>query len=115
MKKFFPEFKDDRDRMIIVCMLVLSMFAIFLPSLIVILFLKDYVSEASYRISKALFNMELLFFLISLLFTIPIIGWIAGFIIAPILGIINIVVVILALCAIAKQTEIKIPVMFEFM
>lgn len=115
MATIFPQFKDDTDKVITVIMLVASIFMIFIPSLIVVLFVKDYVSESSYKIAKSIFNMELLFFLISLIFAIPIIGWIIGFIIAPILEIINVVVIILALCAIAKQNEIKIPVMFEFM
>ncbi len=114
MKKIFPQFKNDTDRIIIVGMLVLSMFTLFIPSLIVILLLKDYLSEQSYQIAKSIFNMELLFFLISLIFAIPIIGWIIGIIAGPIIGIINVVVIILALCSIAKQSEVKIPVLFEF-
>ena len=114
MKKILPLFKDDTDRMIIVFMLILSLFTLFIPSVIVILFLKDYISENSYSIAKSIFNMELLFFLISLCFAIPVIGWIAGLIIGPVLGIINIIVIILVLCNIAKQSEVKIPVLFEF-
>ena len=85
MRRFNPEFKDDKDRLITLAMLIASMFFIFVPSLVVIFIPKNYISETTYEVAKTLFNFELLLFLISLLFVIPIIGWIVGFIVAPIL------------------------------
>lgn len=114
MKKIMPSFKDDTDKIIVVAVLILSMFFLFLPGLLVILFGKNYVSESSYEISKGFFNFELLLFLISLLFAVPVIGWIAGVILAPLFAIFNIIIIVIDLCAISKGAELKIPVWFEF-
>jgi len=114
MKRIIPLFKDDTDRIIIVSMLILSIFCICIPALVVIFFLKNHITENSYQITKAIFNLELLMFLISLLFLIPILGQLMGFIVAPVMAIINTIVIILAVCNIAKNNEIKIPVFYEF-
>lgn len=114
MKNFTPTFKDDKDRLITLAMFITSIFFIFIPSLIVILLPKDYISESSYEMAKSLFNFELLLFLISLLFVIPIIGWIAGFILAPVMMIINVIVIVIDLCAIAGNREVKIPEPYKF-
>lgn len=114
MKSFIPEFKDDTDKIITVAMLVTSIFFIFIPALVVMLLLKEQVSERSYEITKAFLNFEITMFLISLLFLIPIVGWLAGIVGAPILAIVNIVIVVMALCGIAKGSEVKIPVPYEF-
>ena len=114
MKNFTPQFKDDKDRLITLAMFITSMFFIFIPALIVIFIPKDYISETTYNIAKSLFNFELLLFLISLLFIIPIIGWIVGFIIAPLLMLWNIVIVVINLCAIAGNKELKIPEYYSF-
>lgn len=114
MKKIMPNFKDDKDKIIAVGMIVLSMFLIFVPSLIVVLFLKDQVSEETYQISKMFLNFELLLFLLSLVFMIPVIGWLLGLIIAPIMTIANIILCIINLCAIAKVQEVRLPVPYEF-
>jgi hypothetical protein len=95
-------------------MLITTMFFIFVPSLIVIFIPKQYISESTYEIGKTLFNFELLLFLISLLFLVPIIGWIAGFIVAPILYIWNIVIIVINLCAMAGDGKIKIPEYYKF-
>ena len=115
MKKILPEFKDDNDKLIILAMVICSMFFVFIPSLIVILGLKNYISDSSYVIAKAFFNFELLLFLIGLLFIIPIIGWIVGFIISPIMVILNVVIVVINICAIGKNSELKIPATYEFL
>jgi len=114
MKSFTPQFKDDKDRLITLAMFIASMFFVFVPSLIVIFISKDYISESTYEIAKALFNFELLLFLISLLFIIPIIGWIVGFIIAPLLMLWNIIIIIINLCAFAGNKELKIPEYYRF-
>lgn len=114
MKTFTPAFKDDKDKIITLGMLICSMFFLFFPSLIVIFLPKEHMSETTYNIAKALFNFELMLFLISLLFMVPIIGWIVGFIVAPILMIWNIVVIVVALCAMAGNNEIKLPEMYQF-
>lgn len=114
MKSFVPEFKDDTDKIITVAMFVTSIFFIFIPALVVILLLKEQISESSYEITKAFLNFEIIMFLISLLFLIPIVGWLVGVVGAPILAIVNIVIIVLALCGIAKGSEIKIPVPYEF-
>jgi hypothetical protein len=114
MQVFTPVFKDDKDKVLTVAMLLSSMFFLFVPSLIVIFIPKDYISENTYNIAKAIFNYELFLFIVSLFFLVPIIGWLIGFVVAPILEIWNIIVLILALCAIAGNKEIKIPVIFNF-
>lgn len=114
MKKIPAVFKDDKDRLAAVAVILCSMFFMFIPGLIVILGLKQYVSENTYEISKAFFNFELLLFLVSLFFLVPIIGWLAGLFLGPLLAILNIIVVILNLCAIAKVGEVKLPSWFEF-
>lgn len=114
MKEIQAVFKDDRDRVITLAMLITTMFFIFVPSLIVIFIPKQYISESTYEIGKTLFNFELLLFLISLLFLVPIIGWIAGFIVAPILYIWNIVIIVINLCAMAGDGKIKIPEYYKF-
>ena len=114
MNKILPVFKDDRDKIIIVAMLVSSMFFVFIPALIVILFLKDYISESSYEITKSLLNLELFLFLISLFFAIPLIGWLLGLICLPLIEIFNIILVVINLCAVTKGSEVKIPVPYAF-
>ena len=114
MKQFAPAFKDDKDRLITLGMLIGSIFFIFIPALIVVFVPKDYISESTYEIAKTLFNFELFLFLISLLFMVPIIGWIVGFIVAPLLAIWNIVIIVIDLCAIAGNNPIKIPEPYKF-
>ena len=115
MKQFSPEFKDDKDKLITLGMLISSIFFIFIPALIVVFVPKDYISENTYEIAKTLFNFELFLFLISLLFMIPVIGWILGAIVAPILAIWNIVIIVIDICAIAGKNPIKIPEPYKFM
>lgn len=119
MEKFLPEFKDDIDKTILIAVLIGSFFLSFLPALIVILFLKKYTSESTYNISKAFFNFELLLFLISLIFFIPIVGQILGFIVGwlvlPVLAIINIIIIIINLFALCKKSEFTVPVLFKFL
>ena len=114
MRNFTPVFKDDKDRLITLAMYIGSIFLIFIPSLIVIFVPKTYISENTYEIAKSLFNFELLLFLISLIFWIPIVGWILAPIAAPLLAIWNIIIIIIGLCAIAGNKEIKIPELFKF-
>ena len=114
MRSIPAVFKDDRDKLAAVAVILCSMFFLFIPGLIVILGLRQYVSESTYEISKAFFNFELLLFLISLFFMVPIIGWLAGIILAPLMAIFNIVIVVIDLCAAAKGAEVKVPVWFEF-
>ena len=114
MKKIMPSFKDEKDKVIAVAMIITSMFLVFVPALLVVLFGKNYVSESTYEISKAFFNLELLLFLISLIFVIPIIGWVLGTILGPLMMVFNVVICIINLCAVAKGGETKIPVGYEF-
>ena len=58
MKKIMPVFKDDQDKIIVVAMIIASMFLVFVPALIVVLFLKDKLSENSYAIAKMFLNFE---------------------------------------------------------
>lgn len=114
MKKILADFKDDTNKIIIVAMIILTMFLGFIPSLIVALLLKKFLSDSSYEIAKALLNLEILFLLISLIGLIPILGWFVGWLLLPIMTIINIVVAVMALCSIAKKKEVNIPVLYEF-
>ena len=66
MKIISPAFKDDTDKIIVLAMLILSIFFICIPPLVVILLLKNQITENSYDIAKALLNMEIAMFLISL-------------------------------------------------
>ena len=79
-----------------------------------VLLLKEQISEKSYNIAKAFLNFELLLFLVSLLFAVPVIGWLVGVILAPLMCIFNVIIVIIDLCAISNNTEVKIPVLFKF-
>jgi hypothetical protein len=114
MKRYTPVFKDDTDRIIVVAMLVASLFFMFIPALVVVLCLKKFISDSSYEISKAFLNFELLLFLISLFFMVPIIGWLFAIIAAPIMVILNTIIIVIDLCAIAKNSEVKVPVGYEF-
>ena len=114
MKVITPAFKDDTDKIIAVATVILSLFFVFIPALLVILFLKERISEGTHQIVKAFLNFELLLFLISLFFLIPVIGWLLGVVLAPLMCIFNAIIVILTLCAIAKGGEIKVPVWYEF-
>lgn len=114
MKKIMPAFKDDNDKLIVVAMLILSMFLVFVPALVVVLLLKDRVSETSYQIAKMFLNFELLLFLVSLIFVLPVIGWLLGVILGPVLMIVNVVVCVMNLCSIGKNSEVKVPVPYEF-
>ena len=114
MKTFSLAFKDDTDKIIVVAMLIATMFFFFIPALLVILLLKNQVSENSYVLAKAVLNFELVLFLVSLIFMIPIIGWILGIVLSPIMIIANILIMVFALCSLAKNAEVKIPVLYEF-
>jgi uncharacterized membrane protein len=81
---------------------------------VVIFGLKDKVSESTLNISKAFFNFELMLLLVSLLFMIPILGWLLGVILGPLMIILNVVIVVINLCAVAKGAEAKVPVWYEF-
>ncbi len=115
MKKFLVECKDDNDKLILILMLVASFFLSCLPALIVIVGLKKYISDSTYNIAKALFNFELLLLLIMLSFMIPVIGWFLGLILGPVICILNIVIIILDIIAVANKSELPIPVWFEFL
>ena len=114
-KIILPQFKDDTDRLITLAMIISSVFFVFIPSLIVVFLPKQYISESTYEIAKAFFNFELFMFLISLFCMIPIIGWLVGIIAIPVMELINIVVVIINLCALANNKEIKVPGVYQFL
>lgn len=114
MKKIMPNFKDDKDKIIAVGMIILSMCLVFVPALVIVLFLKDQISEETYQIAKMFLNFELLLFLFALVFMVPVIGWLLGLVIAPIMTIANIILCVINLCAIAKGQEVKLPVPYEF-
>jgi hypothetical protein len=115
MKKVMPQFKDEKDKLIIVAMIIASIFFSFLPALAVVFFLKDYISESSNAVAKMFFNFELLLFLVALIFIIPIIGQLIGLLAGPIMMILNVVICIINLCAIGKGSEVKVPVPYEFL
>lgn len=115
MKNFDPIFKDDQDRLIALAMFILSIFAIFIPALVVVFVPKHIISENTYNIAKTLFNFELLLFLISLLFLIPVIGWLAAPIVAPIIMIFNVIIIIINVCALAGNNQLKIPEPYKFL
>ena len=114
MKKIMPLFKDDRDKIIMVAMIIASMFFVFIPALLVVLLLKERISENSYQIAKMFLNFELLLFLISLIFMVPVIGWLIGIVLGPLLMIFNAIICIIDLCALVKGAEVKVPVPYEF-
>ena len=115
MKRITPSFKDDTDRLLVVGMLIASIFFTFIPSLLLVLFGKEHISESSYEITKNVFNFELLLFLAALIFIIPIIGWLLSFIFAPLMIIFNVIIMIINLCAISEGRETKIPVLYTFL
>lgn len=115
MKRFIAEFKDDKDRIILILMLIGSLFTFCLPSVIIVFLLKDFVSESTYNISKAFFNFELLLLLITLAFAIPVIGWMLGLIFGTALVLFNIIIIAIDLYAISAKKEIIVPVLFEFL
>lgn len=114
MKKIMPLFKDDQDKIIVVAMIIASMFLVFVPALLVVLFLKERVSENSYSIAKMFLNFELLLFLVSLVFAVPVVGWLLGIVLAPLMMIGNIIICVVNLCAVVKGVELKVPVPYEF-
>lgn len=114
MKTISPAFKDDTDKLIALTMVICSIFFIFIPSLLVIFLLKDKVSGCTMSLAKAFFNFELLLFLISLTFLIPVIGWLLGTILGPILIILNVVFVVINILAMAGNKEMKMPSWYEF-
>ena len=114
MKKILPAFKDDQDKIIVVAMIIASMFLVFVPALLVVLFLKDRISENSYAIAKMFLNFELMLFLVSLIFVVPLIGWLLGVVFGPLMMIANIIICIINLCAVVKCGELKVPVPYEF-
>ncbi len=114
MQILVPEFKDDKDRLITIGMILTSAFLSFVPSLIVIFIPKEYISESTYQIAKAFFNFELTLFIISLFTIIPIIGWICGIFILPIVMIVNVIVILLCIINISKNNQFKVPEIFKF-
>ena len=114
IKKLMPEYKDDRDKIIMIAMAICSMFASFVSPLVVILALKQYITTESYEIAKAFLNFELFLALISLISVVPLIGWVAGMFLIPALYIWNVVVVVFAVCAFVKKSEVSVPVPYPF-
>jgi len=112
--KIMPNFKDDRDKMLMLIMTMTSIFLTFIPACLAIIFLKGKISDSSYEIAKMFFNFELILFFIALIFVIPVIGWIISFLLAPILLIINIIICGLALIALTKNSEVNVPVLYQF-
>ena len=109
--KIMPEYKDDTDKIITILTAVCTIFCGFIAPLITVLLLKQYIS---YEISKSFLNFEIFLALISLIAIIPIFGWIAGIFIIPILYIWNILVAVLAVCAMVKKFEVSVPVPYAF-
>ena len=114
MKSISPAFKDDTDKLISLAMLICTIFFFFIPSLIIVFLPKNLISDCTHNLAKAFFNFEILLFLISLIFIIPILGQLLGFILGPVLVILNIVFVVINICALAGNKEFKVPVLFEF-
>ena len=115
MKKYNIEFKDDNDKLIFILVLIESLFTFCLPAFIAIMFLKKYLSEGTYDCLKGLFNFELLLLLVTIAFTVPVIGWILGWVFGTALVIFNIVIIVLNFIALVQKTEFMIPVFFEFL
>ena len=109
-----PQFKDEQDKMIALATILASMFLFFIPALIVIVCAKEYVSESTYKISKAFFNFELFLFILSLVFIVPLIGFILKIIFLPLLILFNVIVVIYNVFNIAGNKKIKTPRNLEF-
>ena len=114
MKRYPIALRDDNDRLILILMMFCTLFLLIFSPAIVIFGLKDKVSESTLNISKAFFNFDLMMILVSLLFMIPILGWLLGVILGPIMIIVNVIVVVINLCAVAKGGEAKVPVWYEF-
>ena len=114
MKKIMPNFRGETDKLIIVAMIIASIFFSFIPALVVVFFLKDNTSESSNNIAKMFFNFELLLFLVALIFIIPIIGPILGFVLGPIMMIFNVIICVINLCAVGKNSELSVPVPYDF-
>ena len=112
--KIMPEYKDDTDKIITIITAVCTVFCSFIAPLITVLLLKQYLSSQSYEIAKAFLNFEIFLALISLIAIIPIVGWIAGMFIIPILYIWNVLVVVLAVCSMVKKTEVNVPIPYAF-
>ena len=115
MEKIMPSFKDEKDKLIVVAMIIASIFFSFMPALVVVFFLKEFVSESSNNVAKMFFNFELLLFLVALIFIIPVIGPILGFILGPVMMILNVIFCVINLCALGKGSEIKLPVPYKFL
>ena len=45
---------------------------------------------------------------------VPVIGWLIGIVLGPLLMIFNAIICIIDLCALVKGAEVKIPVPYEF-
>ena len=112
--KLLPEYKDDTDKIIVIATAVCSLFVSFISPLITVLALKQYITTQSYEIAKAFLNFELFLALISLIAIVPVLGWIIGVFLIPILYIWNVIVVVLAVCSMVKKTEISVPVPYAF-
>lgn len=112
--KIIPEYKDDTDKIIMLTMTACTLFACLFSPLVVILAFKDNMTSQSYDITKALLNYEIFLALISLIAIVPIVGWIIGIFLIPILYIWNVIVIILTLCALVKKSEVNIPVPYAF-
>ena len=114
IKNISPAFKDDTDKLITLAMLVCTIFFFFIPSLIVVFLPKNLIGECTHSVAKAFFNFEILLFLVSLIFLVPILGQLLGFILGPVLVILNVVFVVINICALAGNKDFKVPVLFEF-
>ena len=52
MKKILPVFTNEKDKAIIITMIILSMFLFFIPSLLTVLFLKEQGKDKPYYAMK---------------------------------------------------------------
>ena len=116
METIIPAFKDSNDKTIVILSLVLTIFLGFIPFLLVLLLMKDKMSDSSIAIAKSFFNFELLLLIISIAINIiPIIGQIVGLLmIFPLVLLLNLIFPLWALLSVANNQPVKVPVWIKF-
>ena len=114
MEVIFPEFKDENEKNTMLLVAVLTILAGIIAPIIVFFVMRETLSPAANEVNKALLNFEILMVILVIFCTIPIIGWLAAFLLAPFITIAHFVVTIIATLCIVNNQPIKIWAPIKF-
>ena len=114
MEVISPEFKDENEKNTMTLLAVLTILTAIVAPLVVFFAMKENLSPAANAVTKALLNFEILMTILTIICMIPIIGWMAAFLLAPFITIAHLIVTIVATLCLVNNQPVKVwaPVKF---